>query len=75
MHGGKRVNAGRKPTGRNTKVIRIPLELADKIEYIDKCVALEDCIERWKKEAEGKTSPRYYFLNQFLTELNSILQR
>lgn len=61
--GGKRENAGRKPTGRTTRVVRIPSEID-----INELLDLKDKLEAWQNEAKDKTGPRWEKVQALLKE-------
>jgi len=59
---------GRKPTGRTTKLVRIPIDLD-----LEKVMDVYYTIEVELSKDRG-TSPRSYFLNQFLDKIEDVIK-
>ena len=66
--GGKRKNAGRKKTGRSTKVIRVPKNFPDTTVLLDTIESLQ----LWKDKSDNasQTSVRWEKLRQLLSEID-----
>ena len=66
--GGKRKNAGRKKTGRSTKVIRVPKNFPDTAVLLDTI----ETLQLWKDKSDNasKTSVRWEKLRQLLSEID-----
>ena len=66
--GGKRKNAGRKKTGRSTKVIRVPKDFPNTTVLLDTIESLQ----LWKDKSDNasKTSVRWEKLRQLLSEID-----
>lgn len=66
--GGKRKNAGRKKTGRTTKVIRVPLDFPDTQLILDTIETLQTWNE--KSNQSSQTSVRWERLRQLLGDIH-----
>ena len=79
--GGKRLNAGRKPklekVESKTKPCRISIHHCNLIKS-GKLTEIENLLSHWhqkqKREPKSQSSPRWAVMNQFLRELESILE-
>ena len=65
-HGGKRLGSGRKKTGLSTKVVRVPSDFT-----VERAIDLLEALKIAKDNSNS--SPRYYFLNQLISEFDDIL--
>lgn len=68
--GGKRKGAGRKPTGRTTKLMRVP----ENCPHINDLLELRDIIftlrDDYESNPKAKTSPRWQKIRQLLENID-----